>query len=363
MKKLESFTLEPFKIIRKQKSRGKMNLQLRFTMMVMLEMLVCILVAWGIDLLLSKVIFKDLFVIPWPIEMLVIAILIGTFVTKALAKWFLNPIKKLREGMEKVADGDFSVQLTTRSKSKEIREVYSGFNMMMNEINSTEILQSNFVTNVSHEIKTPINAIEGYSMLLQGCDNLNDEQKEYVDKIVLNTKRLSSLTGSILLLSKLENQQIQTSVCKFSLDEQIRQAIVDLESEWEKKNIEFDVDMDSISYVGNEALLRHVWYNIINNAIKFNYDNGSIFISMKRDQDKIRITFSDTGTGIPEESIKHIFDKFYQVDTSHKEQGNGLGLPLVKKIISLEDGEVFADNIESGGCRFTVILNNNSDHT
>ena len=230
--------------------------------------------------------------------------------------------------------------------------------MMMNEINSTEILQTNFVSNVSHEIKTPINAIEGYSMLLQGSDNLTAEQREYVDKIVFNTKRLSTLTGSILLLSKLENQTIQHTKTTFSLDEQIREAIVDLEDEWEKKDIEFDVDLDSISYCGNEALLRHVWYNIINNAIKFNKFGGSIFITMKMNNDRIEICFTDTGAGISEEAKKHIFDKFYQGDTSHKDEGNGLGLSLVKKIVSLEKGEIFADNVEGGGCKFTVILNN-----
>lgn len=356
MRKIES--LESFNKIRKQKKGAKFNLRIRLTMTVTIEMLVCILIAYGIDVLLNKVILKDYFNIPWLIEMTVISLIIGIFVTNALAKWFFNPIKKLRESMEKVADGDFSVQITTRSRAKEVREVYSGFNMMMNEINSTEILQTNFVSNVSHEIKTPINAIEGYSMLLQGSDNLTDEQREYIDKIVCNTKRLSTLTGSILLLSKLENQTIQQTKTTFSLDEQIRGAIVDLEDEWEKKEIEFDVDLEGISYCGNEALLRHVWYNIISNAIKFNTIGGSIFITMKKQNNKIKICFADTGVGISEEAKKHIFDKFYQGDTSHKDEGNGLGLSLVKKIISLEEGDIFADNIEGGGCKFTVILNN-----
>ena len=357
MRKLEA--LESFNKIRKQKKGAKFNLRIRLTMTVTIEMLVCILIAYGIDVLLNQVILKDYFKIPWLIEMTVISLIIGIFVTNALAKWFFNPIKKLRESMERVADGDYSVQISTRVRAKEVREVYSGFNMMMNEINSTEILQSNFVSNVSHEIKTPINAIEGYSMLLQGSDNLTAEQIEYVDKIVFNTKRLSTLTGSILLLSKLENQATAQNKTIFSLDEQIREAIVYLEDEWEKKNIEFDVELDSINYCGNDTLLRHVWYNIISNAIKFNNIGGWVFITMKRENETIKITFTDTGVGISEETKKHIFDKFYQGDTSHKDEGNGLGLSLVKKIIALEDGEVFADNVEGGGCKFTVILKNN----
>lgn len=357
MKRPESFTLEPFIKLRKQKKGEKFNLRLKLTLTVTLEMLVCTLIAYGIDSLLNKVIFKDYFQIPWLIEMCVISLIIGIFVTRALAKWFFNPIQKLRDAMDKVSEGDFSVQITTRSKEKEIREVYSGFNMMMNEINSTEILQTNFVSNVSHEFKTPINAIEGYSMLLQGFDNLTDEQREYVDKIVFNTKRLSSLTGSILLLSKLENQQIPMNKSNFSLDEQIRQSIVDLEPEWEKKNIEFDVDMDTINYFGNEALLRHVWHNILSNAVKFSPQDSTVAISVSKHGSKIKVCVTDSGPGLSEESKKRIFDKFYQGDTSHKEEGNGLGLSLVKKIISLEEGEIFAENITSGGCRFTVILN------
>lgn len=356
MKKREPFTLEPFIKIRKQKKGEKFNLRLKLTLTVTLEMLVCTLIAYGIDVLLNKVIFKDYFQIPWLIEMAVISLIIGIFVTRALAKWFFNPIQKLRDAMDKVSEGDFSVQLTTRSTAKEIREVYSGFNMMMNEINSTEILQSNFVSNVSHEFKTPINAIEGYSMLLQGFENLTDEQREYVDKIVFNTKRLSSLTGSILLLSKLENQQIPLNKTSFSLDEQIRQAIVELEIEWEKKNIEFDVDMISINYFGNEALLRHVWHNILSNAIKFSPNDSIVTVSLKKEKSKIFVSFADDGPGLSEESKKRIFDKFYQGDTSHKEEGNGLGLSLAKKIVSLEEGEIIAENIASGGCKFTVIL-------
>lgn len=357
MKKPQSFTLEPFKILIKQNKGKKFNLQLKLTLTVTLEILACAIITWIIDLIVNDIILKDILRIPWIAIMCVVSIIVGLAATQGLAKWFSVPIKKLRQGMEKVADGDFTVQLTTRSKSKEIREVYAGFNMMMNEINSTEILQTNFVSNVSHEIKTPISAIEGYSMLLQGCDNLSDEQREYIDKIVFNTKRLSSLTGSILLLSKLENQQIQSNKSLFSLDEQIRQAIVDLESEWEKKNIEFDVDLESVNYFGDETLLRHVWSNLIGNAIKFNKDGGSIFISMVKEDKKIKIYVKDTGIGISEDTKKHIFDKFYQGDTSHKDQGNGLGLSLVKKIISLEEGEVFADNEPDGGCKFTVILN------
>ena len=258
--------------------------------------------------------------------------------------------------MGKVADVDFSVRLQTKSSSKEIQEVYSGFNLMAHELTSTEILQSDFVSNVSHEFKTPINAIEGYTTLLQGCDNLDEEHQQYVEKILFNTKRLSTLVGNILLLSKIENQAIQTHQSTFRLDEQIRQSIVALEPSWTKKDIELDVDLEDIVYTGSENLLHHVWNNLIGNAIKFNPQFGLLKVSLKKMDKNIVFTVTDSGPGLSEEAMKHLFDKFYQGDTARKEEGNGLGLALVKRILTIVDGEISAENLSGGGCTFTVRL-------
>ena len=157
-------------------------------------------------------------------------------------------------------------------------------------------------------------------------------------------------------MSKIDNQPIQTKQNTFRLDEQIRQAIVLLEPEWVKKDVEFEVDMEDIEYCGNEGLLHHVWYNLIGNAIKFNPRFGLIRIRLKNKGEDILFEIEDSGPGISEEAKKHIFDKFYQGDSSHKEEGNGLGLALVKKILNLSNGEITAENIPGGGCRFTVVL-------
>jgi len=258
--------------------------------------------------------------------------------------------------MDKVAEGDFSVRLEEKSSSKEIMEIYTGFNLMAHELNATEILQTDFVSNVSHEFKTPINAIEGYSTLLQDSDNLDDDQRGYIDKILFNTQRLSSLVGSILLLSKLENQQIPSHQVEYRLDEQIRQSIVALEPAWEKKDIEFDVELDRISYLGNEPMMRHVWDNLISNAIKFSPNGGTVKIHLVKKLKKLIFTIEDQGSGLSENAQKHIFDKFYQADSSHKQEGSGLGLALVKRILTIEKGQITAENIHEGGCRFTVIL-------
>lgn len=344
---------ERFQSIRKIKQF--FNLRFRLIITVTAEILFSIALAIGVDSL-CRWVFADFWHVPLWVDLVIIALLVGVFVTNALTRWFIKPIKEVGVAMEKISEGDFAVRLETKSNSKEIKEIFSGFNMMAKELQSTEILQGDFVSNVSHEFKTPINAIEGYSMLLQGDENLTDEQKEYVEKIIFNTKRLSSLTGSVLLLSKLENQSIVSNKTRFELDEQIRKSLLTLEPQWESKNIEFDIEMDDTDFVGNEMLLHHIWDNLISNAIKFSDDGGEIKIRLNNYSDKIIFSISDNGIGISEDAKKHIFDKFYQGDSSHKQDGNGLGLALVKKIIDLENGEISVNDNEDKGCTFTVVL-------
>jgi len=345
---------ERFEKVR-QEQRNRFSLRTRLTALVTLEMLVCVLVAYGLDLLLNKVLPIQ-YEIPLEVELIGTCLLVGILVTSQLSKFFFNPIKKLRGAMDKVAEGEFSVRLEEKSSSKEIMEIYTGFNLMAHELSSMEILQTDFVSNVSHEFKTPINAIEGYSTLLQDADNLDQAQREYIDKILFNTQRLSSLVGSILLLSKLENQQIPSHRVEYRLDEQIRQSVVALESAWVQKDIELDVELDQVSYLGNEPMMRHVWDNLISNAIKFSPHGGTVKLLLVKKARKLIFTIEDQGPGLSEEAQKHIFDKFYQADASHKQEGNGLGLALVKRILTIEKGQITAENIPEGGCRFTVIL-------
>ena len=338
-----------------QEQQNRFSLRTRLIAFVTLEMVICILVAFGIDALFHHVIRLP-FEIPLALELIFVSLLVGILVTNRLSKFFFDPIKKLRKAMEQVADGDFSVRLAEKSSSKEIREIYTGFNLMAHELSATEILQTDFVSNVSHEFKTPINAIEGYSTLLQDSENLDENQREYIDKILFNTKRLSSLMGSILLLSKLENQQIPTNRTVYRLDEQIRQSVVALEPVWEKKNIEFDVELDRADYRGNEPMMRHVWDNLISNAVKFSPEGGMVKITLSKKLMRYLITVEDNGPGLTEEAQKHIFDKFYQADSSHKQEGNGLGLALVTRILAMEKGQITVENRPEGGCRFTVSL-------
>lgn len=344
---------EAFDLIR-NKNTG-LGLRFRLVLLVAAELVISVLLAAILAWLLG-IILPENVKIPLVVEVLFFSLVIGSVFTALISKLFFDPIKKLGKAMEQVADGDFTVQLETKSSSKEIQELYSGFNLMTHELSTVEVLQSDFVSNVSHEFKTPINAIEGYTMLLQGYDNLGEDQRQYVEKILYNTKRLSDLVGNILLLSKIENQSIQTNRITYRLDEQIRQSVVALEPAWSQKDIEFDVELESIEYTGSEALMRHVWDNLISNAVKFSPCGEIVTISLKKADGYLLVAVKDRGKGISDEAKKHIFDKFYQEDSSHKQEGNGLGLALVKRILVIAGGEINAENLEEGGCCFTVKL-------
>ena len=284
--------------------------------------------------------------------------------------------KDLKEFIKKIKDMGYKVKLDTNGYNPvmlkdlidsnlldyvamDIKQTLAKYSMVSGvNINTDKIMQSIKIledSNVSHEFKTPINAIEGYTMLLQG-EELSNEQNEYVEKILFNTQRLSCLVGNILLLSKLENQNIPMKKTKYRLDEQIRQALLSLESKWTQKEIGFQVEMEAVKYVGNEGLFMHVWINLLDNAIKFSPNQGIITMFLKQENDQVKFILEDEGPGIDEEIKNRIFDKFYQADGSHKAEGNGLGLALVKRIIDSAGGTIEAQNREYGGCSFVVQL-------
>ncbi|MBQ2985493.1 MAG: HAMP domain-containing histidine kinase, partial [Clostridia bacterium] len=304
-----------------KKWRQKRSLRVRLTLLVMAELLITVALASVFSDLLHWI-FGDGYDPPRFLELCLIGLMVGGGLTQFMGRVFFEPINKLGDAMNRVAEGDFSVSLEEKNSSPEIANIYDKFNLMVKELNATEVLQTDFVSNVSHEFKTPINAIEGYATLLQDGEGLSpDEQEQYVDKILFNTQRLSSLVGNILLLSRIDNQAIPHKGAPFRLDEQIRQAIVLLEPEWVKKDIEFDVEMEDITIEGNENLLFHVWNNLIGNAIKFDPPNGLINIKLHKSGGKAVFQIEDSGPGISDEGLKHIFDKFYQEDSSHKQEG------------------------------------------
>ena len=341
----------------RRKKRGT-GLGFYFTMAIFGEVCLSILVGVGLILVLNRL-FGVTLSIPSVIWVLVASSAVAGIIALLLNHRILRPIRNLGSAMNRVAGGDFKLRIDSTSRSGDIQQLYKDFNVMVSELEKTEVLQSDFVSNVSHEFKTPINAIEGYTMLLQGTGEGTPEQREYVEKILHNTRRLSSLIGDILLLSKVENQTIAREETEFRLDEQVRQSILSLEPQWSEKETDFDVELEEISYCGDERLLMHVWNNLIGNAVKFNPPNAAVRLRLNRADGGVVFTVEDEGPGIPPEAQKHIFDKFYQGDSSHREEGNGLGLALVKRILNVCGGEIAQENLPGHGCRFTVRLPEN----
>ena len=288
------------------------------------------------------------------IWLMLISAVVGSAVTIFLQFRIFKPIGRLEKAMEQVAKGNFDIALESGSNFSEIENIYQNFNRMTRELKSSEILKTDFISNVSHEFKTPINAIEGYATLIQGSDK--EDSELYAEKILLNTGRLSKLVGNILLLSKVDNQAIWADSRSFRLDEQIRQAILQHENCWSEKELELDVELERINYEGPEGILFHVWSNLIGNAVKFSPESGKVEIKLFKQAGKIVFSVSDEGCGVSEAAAGHIFDKFYQADNSHKQEGNGLGLPLVKQITELLGGSVSFENLPNKGCKFTVSL-------
>ena len=298
-----------------------------------------------------------------PLLLIIILYVMSFAIASILAfyvdKNILRPIEHLSEASKRVAKGDFSVRLPVERSSEEMFTTFSNFNDMVTGLGSIETLRDDFVANVSHEFKTPIAAIEGYAELIQD-DKLSDsERREYAEKILFNTRRLSDLTSNILLLSKLENQQIITDKTSFSLDEQIRNCILLLEKQWTAKDISFDIDLQEIQYTTNAEMLSQVWVNIIGNAIKFSPEGSSIRVKLFKEGDVITAEITDRGIGMDQQTISHIFERFYQGDRAHASEGNGLGLPLVKRIVELCNGNIRVESQYGKGTNFIVTLPQN----
>ena len=338
----------------KKKRNGRSSLRLRFILICMSQLVLVAalseLAGWA---------FRHWFGVTPELPIFVWAMVfsgtIGVAVTNHMTKTLIDPIAKLRSAMREVADGDFKVEAKCESCIQDVQDIYDSFNSMVRELSTTETLQTDFISDVSHEFKTPINAIEGYASLLEG-EPSPEEQRAYVEKILFNTRRLSALTGNILLLSKLSNQSILPQKTQFRLDEQIRQAIVALEQKWSEKELGFEVELAETPFFGYESLLPHVWTNLIGNAVKFSPKGGEIRIKMMRTEGAVVFTIEDDGPGIVPGDEEHIFTKFYQSESSHGMEGNGLGLALVRQIVEMSGGSVDVRNLEAGGCRFTVRL-------
>ena len=290
----------------------------------------------------------------------IVAVGLTLFTREKMKSTYEEPLHKMAEAARRVSEGDFSVYVPTihtADKLDYLDVMILDFNKMVEELGSIETLKTDFVSNVSHEMKTPIAIIKNYAELLL-ADRIEDERrKEYARSVESAATRLSDLISNILKLNKLENRKIMPEMENYDICRQLCECILQFEDMWDEKEIELQAEIEDAAMVRADAsLMELVWNNLIGNAIKFTESGGSVTVSQTSDADRIRIAVSDTGCGMSGESITHIFDKFYQGDTSHAREGNGLGLALVKRVLELMDGDIQVVSEEGKGSTFTVTL-------
>ena len=292
------------------------------------------------------------------------SIIIGTLLAFIIGIVVLKPLSELIKGTKRVMDGDYSVRIDVgwveKRTIRELRELIRDFNEMVEELQNTEMFRRDFISNFSHEFKTPLASIRGFARQLCEGDLTPEQQREFSKIILDETEYLSVMSQNTLLLTNLENRDIiseRSERTEFSLDEQLRNCMLRLEPQWSEKNIEIDMEeLEDVRFFWNEQLLAHVWNNLFDNAVKFTPEGGLIRVSCKRENGMVKIKVSDSGCGISADALPHIFEKFYQADNSHATNGNGLGLALAKKIVELCGGNIRAKSETGRGTTFYVEL-------
>ena len=283
-------------------------------------------------------------------------ILFITALAAGMGRSKLKPMNDLARAMRNVSQGDFSVRVDAGDVSGDMGELVASFNDMASELGGLEMFRKDFINNFSHEFKTPIVSIRGFAKQLERDDLTEEQRREYLDIIISESDRLANMSGNVLLLSKLENQTIVTDKTAYRLDEQLRRCILLLEKQWTQKALELDLDLAEVTFLGNEEMVQHVWVNLIGNAIKFSPRGGTLSVSLKSQDGSAVVCVRDRGEGMDEATRRRIFEKFYQGDTAHAAEGNGLGLSLAMRIVELCGGGIDVDSAPGRGAAFTVRL-------
>lgn len=303
---------------------------------------------------------KHIEVVPMllPFIMLCASIIIGSILSAMLSGILLRPLNDLKEGLLKVSKGDFTVRLEENGNS-ELSHIQESFNIMVKELGNTELFRNDFINDFSHEFKTPMVSVYGFAKQLKKGGLTKEQEQEYIDIIINESQRLINMSSNILMLSKLENQEIITDKKDFSLDEELRRCVLQLQGQWGEKNQEVIPDLCEITYYGNSEMLKQVWLNVIGNAVKYTPDGGTIEVKLDinpKNEQEVRVRITDNGIGMDKATAERIFEKFYQGDSSHATGGNGLGLAMVKRIVELCGGRIRVKSEPDKGTQFTVYL-------
>lgn len=283
------------------------------------------------------------------------SVIVGTIVTMVVTRIPLKPLREVMNAADRIAGGDYSVRLEEHGP-KIMRELTASFNHMVKELDSVEILRSDFINDFSHEFKTPITSICGYAEIVRDGGITEEKRNEYMDIIIEESRRLADLSTNILRLSTLEKQSILTGQTRVNVTEQLRLSIALLYDKCQKKDVSFDFDSDEFYVYGNSGMLKQLWINLLDNAIKYAYPNTEIVIGIARQTSELAVSIKNYGAQIRPEDRERIFTRFYQCDASHRTKGNGLGLAIAQRIAILHGGTITADSSVDGGTVFTVTL-------
>jgi signal transduction histidine kinase len=285
--------------------------------------------------------------------------LIVSLVTSLLSdRIIMRPMRDMSNAMKELANGNFDaeVRLGRVLRPRELTEFCESFNETTKELRSVKMLRSDFINNFSHEFKTPIVSLRGFAELLKNEDLPAEQRREYLDIIITESTRLSTLATHVLNLSKIENQAILTDLVPYNLSEQIRHTVLMMESKWSAKNLVPEVNLDEVNFYGNEELLSHIWVNLLDNAIKFSEPGGRLKIDLIELHDGVDFRIRDYGQGMDAETQAHLFEKFYQSEEAKAVGGNGLGLTIVQKVVELSRGEIVVESQPGAGTLITVSL-------
>jgi len=282
-----------------------------------------------------------------------ISVVIGLLIFNRFNQLFLQPVNELSEAFVEVEKGNYEVTVSTHVKICELYHLTNGFNQMMKELSSVELLKKDFISYFSHEFKTPIASIQGFSRQIKEQNLDSEKQQEYADIIYRESDRLIKMSENVLTLTKFEHQTTLTDIKTFSLDEQLRRTLLVLEKQWSEKDLNLVLDLKELEINSNEEMVKQIWINVLSNAINYSEPGAILKVQCRRDGDFAKVRIRDYGVGMPDKVRKRIFEKFYQGDTSHGSSGNGLGMSIVKRIIDLCDGKII---IKSQLQKGTVVI-------
>lgn len=344
-------------MMRKIRSRLTIIVLLAVIGTAVLSLTLSFLVRNGVILQRDDIMRRMIFGFPLrDVILLVLGVAAGLALVLTASRNTVQPVVELNRATKEIASGNFDITVDIRDHIEEFGELERNFNLMAAELKTNEYLRKDFISNVSHQLRTPLSIVRGYAELLAEGGLSEEEQREYARYIADEAARLTDLTGDMLRLSRMDNHALQPKRESFRLDEQLRQVMLRHEKRCREKNIGIELSLEGLRYEGDEELLSQIWDNLLDNAVKFTPEGGRICVTLRQRSEGVVASISDTGCGMSEETKQRIFEQFYRGDASRRGEGNGLGLPLAKRVAELHGGSIRVESMVGRGSTFIVTL-------